>query len=139
MFWLAIHHDIVISKSALHLNLKKAGLSRKLLHKIAIEHDAQLHNEYMDTINGELEGDSSMLVFVDETSKNDHTLACHYGLALAGERAVFTNVFVCGQRWLLAAVRSQNGYIVTKVVPGLLDSFNMFDFVAEQVIQSVSS
>ena len=83
MFWLAIHHDIVISKSALHLNLKEAGLSRKLLHKIAIERDAQLREEYMDTINGELEGDSSMLVFVDETSKNDHTLSRRYGLALA--------------------------------------------------------
>ena len=136
VFWLAIHHDIVISKSALHLNLKEAGLSCKLLHKIAIECDAQLHNEYMDTINGELEGDSSMLVFADETSKNDHTLAHRYGLALAGERAVFTDVFIRGQHWSLAAAISQNGYIATKVVPGSLDSFDMFDFVAEQVVCS---
>ncbi|KIM73344.1 hypothetical protein PILCRDRAFT_15316 [Piloderma croceum F 1598] len=34
VFWLAIHHDIVISKSALHKNLE-AGLTRKLLHEIA--------------------------------------------------------------------------------------------------------
>jgi len=88
-------HDIVISKSALPLNLKEAGLSRKLLHKIAIERDAQLREVYMDTINGELEGDSSMLVFVDETSKNDHTLSRRYGLALSGERAAFTDVCIC--------------------------------------------
>ena len=136
VFWLAIHHDIVISKSALHLNLKEAGLSRKLLHKIAIEHDTQLREEYMDTINGELEGDSSMLVFVDETSKNDHTLARRYGLSLVGERAAFTDVFVRGQRWSLAAAISQNGYIATKVVPGSFDSFDIFDFVAEQVVCS---
>jgi len=90
----------------------------------------------MDTINGELEGDSSMLIFADETNKNDHTLAHHYGLALAGERAAFTDVFVCGQCWSLAAAISQNGYIATKVVPGSLDSFNIFDFVAEQVVCS---
>jgi transposase len=136
VFWLAVHHDIVISKSALHLNLKEAGLSRKLLHKIAIERDAQLREEYMDIINGELEGDSSMLVFADETSKNDHTLARRYGLALAGERAAFTDLFVRGQRWSLAAAISLNGYIATKVVPGSLDSFDIFDFVAEQVVCS---
>jgi hypothetical protein len=76
VFWLAIHHDIVILKSALHTNLKEVGLTQKLLHKIAIEHDAQLCQDYLDTINGEHKGDSDMLVFTDKTSKNDHTLAC---------------------------------------------------------------
>jgi hypothetical protein len=118
------------------MNLQEAGLSHKLLHKITIECDTQLHEEYMDTINGELEEDSSLLVFADETSKNDHTLACCYSLALAGERATFTDVFVHGQHWSLVATISQNGYIATKVVPGLLDSFNFFDFVAEQVVCS---
>jgi hypothetical protein len=36
VFWLTIHYDIVISKSAIHTNLKEAGLIRKLLHKTAI-------------------------------------------------------------------------------------------------------
>jgi hypothetical protein len=126
VFWLAIHHNIIISKSALHMNLQEAGLSHKLLHKIAIECDTQLHEEYMDTINGELEEDSSLLVFADETSKNDHTLAHCYSLTLAGERATLVT---CGHNkpeWLYC----------NKVVPGLLDSFNFFDLVAEQVVCS---
>jgi transposase len=45
-FWLAIHHDIVISISALHTNLQEAGLSRKLLHKIARERDQQQRQDY---------------------------------------------------------------------------------------------
>jgi transposase len=138
VFWLAIHHDIVISKSALHTNLKEAGLTRKLLHKIAIERDAQLRQDYLDTINGELEGDSDMLVFADETSKNDHTLARRYGLAAVGERAAFSDVFVRGQRWSLAAAISKTGYIATKVVPGSFDSFDIFDFVAEQVVSCLT-
>ncbi|KAJ7310928.1 hypothetical protein DFH08DRAFT_718376, partial [Mycena albidolilacea] len=38
-WWLAIHHNIVISTPALHETLEWAGLTRKLLHKIANEHD----------------------------------------------------------------------------------------------------
>jgi len=45
-------------------------------------------------------------------------------------------VFVCGQRRSLAAAISQNRYIATKVVPGSLDSFDIFDFVAEKVVCS---
>ena len=42
VLWLAVEHDITISVLALHVTLKKAGLTRKLLHKIAIEHDNEL-------------------------------------------------------------------------------------------------
>jgi len=35
VFWLAIHHDIAISKSSLQRNLEEAGLTRKLFQKIA--------------------------------------------------------------------------------------------------------
>ncbi|KAJ7632069.1 hypothetical protein B0H17DRAFT_894679, partial [Mycena rosella] len=38
-WWLIIHHDINISISALQATLEKVGLTRKLLHKIANEHD----------------------------------------------------------------------------------------------------
>ncbi|KAE9384141.1 hypothetical protein BT96DRAFT_791033, partial [Gymnopus androsaceus JB14] len=38
-WYLAIHHNIAISISALQATLQKAGLTRKLLHKIAAERD----------------------------------------------------------------------------------------------------
>ncbi|KAF8803318.1 hypothetical protein BYT27DRAFT_7055575, partial [Phlegmacium glaucopus] len=46
VWWLAIHHDIIISVSGLHRNLVEAGLTRKLLHKIAVERDEILRAEY---------------------------------------------------------------------------------------------
>jgi transposase len=136
VFWLAIHHDIVISKSALHKNLEEAGLTRKLLHKIAQERDEQLRQEYWDVINGDLNGNSDLLVMADETSKNDLTLARRFGRAVVGQRAAYTDVFVRGQRFSIAAALSKNGYIAAKVVPGSFDSFDFFDFVAEQVVSS---
>jgi len=136
VFWLAVHHDIAISKSALQKNLEEAGLTRKLLHKIAQERDEQVRQEYWDVINGELGGNSDLLVMADETSKNDLTLARRFGRALAGERAAFTDVFTRGQRYSLAAAISQRGYIAAKVVPGSFDSFDFFEFVAEQVVSA---
>jgi hypothetical protein len=97
VFWLAVHHDIAISKSALQKNLEEAGLTQKLLHKIAQECDEQVRQEYRDVINGELRGNSDLLVMADETTKNNLTLARRFGHALAGKRAAFTNVFTRGQ------------------------------------------
>lgn len=134
VFWLAINHDIAISKSALQKNLEEAGLTRKLLTKIAQERDQQARQDYWDVINGDLGGDSDLLVMADETSKNDLTLARRYGRAIAGERAAFTDVFTRGQRYSLAAAISRRGYIAAKVLPGSFDSFDFFDFIAEQVV-----
>jgi hypothetical protein len=136
-WWLAVNHDIAISLSALQKNLQDAGLTRKLLQKIAKERDEQLRQEYWDVVNGELLGDSDLLVFADETSKNELTLAWRFGRALAGERATFADVFVCGQRFSLAAAMSKQGYIATKVVPGSFDSFDFFDFISENVVSLV--
>ncbi|KAG2353065.1 hypothetical protein BDR07DRAFT_1311195, partial [Suillus spraguei] len=37
--WLAIEHDIIISTSTLSCNLKDAGLTQKILRKLASKHD----------------------------------------------------------------------------------------------------
>ena len=72
MWWLAIHHDIAISRSSLQQNLEEAGLTRKLLHKIARERDAKVRADYFAVIRDHAAGDGEEFVFVDEMSKNDH-------------------------------------------------------------------
>ena len=47
---LAIHHDLAISKSALQDNLEQVGLTRKILHKIAVERDEEARAEFLNTI-----------------------------------------------------------------------------------------
>jgi len=49
-WYLAIHFDIPISISALQDNLAKAGLSRKILHKIACECDKVHWAEFLYAI-----------------------------------------------------------------------------------------
>jgi len=136
-WWLAIHHDIAISIPALHRNLTEAGLTRKLLTKLARERDEQGRQEWKDSIQNEFpNGTGSEFIFVDETSKNDHDTAHRWGLAVIGERAEFVDVFVRGDRYSLAAALTKDGYIAARAVPGSFDSFEFFDFIAEEVVSS---
>ena len=134
-WWLAIHHDIAISIPALHRNLVEAGLTRKLLHKIARERDEAARDEWRNDIRQNFDaGTGDEFVFVDETSKNDHDTARRHGLAVVGERAEFVDVFVRGDRYSLAAALTNDGYIGARAVFGSFDSFEFFDFIAEEIV-----
>jgi transposase len=62
VWWLAINHDIVISRSALQQNLQEAGLTRKLLRKLALERDAALRLEWKEFILEHGEGQAQEFV-----------------------------------------------------------------------------
>ncbi|KAG1731086.1 uncharacterized protein EDB91DRAFT_1058956 [Suillus paluster] len=53
VMWLTLTHDISISVSTLCRNLKEAGLTQKLLHKLAVERDEQHHNEWREAMMGQ--------------------------------------------------------------------------------------
>ena len=50
-WFLAIHHDLAISIQALQENLEKAGLTRKVLHRIAIERDEAQRQEFIESLS----------------------------------------------------------------------------------------
>ena len=93
---LATNHGLAISRSALQENLKNAGLSQKILQKIAAECDDTLRAEFRDFIQNEeyFFGDGSEFVFLDETSKDERSYAQLRGRSLVGERAILRGVFV---------------------------------------------
>ena len=122
VYWLAICHDIVISTSTLSRNLLEAGLTRKMLHKIAAEHDECLWQEWRESIHTNFAGDGTEFVWVDKTSKNDLSYACCFGRSQAGECVHLTDMFICGDQYLLVAALIMGGYIAAHVVEGSLDS-----------------
>ena len=71
--FLAVEHNIIVSTSTLPRNLIEAGLTRKLLHKLAIERDEILRDEWRQSLREDYIGDGSEFVCLDETSKNKHT------------------------------------------------------------------
>ena len=136
VWWLAIHHDIVISAMTLHRNLQEAGLTRKLLRKLALERDEALRLDWQEFVLEHGEGYGREFVVVDETSKNDHSTARHYGYALSGERAELVDVFVRGDRYSLVAAMTVSGYIAAHAVPGSFDAMSFYDFIAEEVVRT---
>ena len=135
-WWLAIHHDIAISRSALQDTLTAAGLTRKLLHKIARERDAEQRADYLAVIHDHSAGQGEEFVFVDEMSKNDHDTARRYGRALSGERADFVDNFVRGDRYSMVAALTTDGYISCRVIPGSFNAEEFRDYITEQVVRS---
>ena len=137
VLWLAAHHDIIISVSSLHENLTKAGLTRKILHKIAVERDEELRQQWREMqARDDFLGNGSQVICIDETSKNESTYARRYGRAFLGERAELKDVFVRGDRYSLVAALTINGYIAVEAIPGSFDSMDFLEFIQEQVVHS---
>jgi transposase len=136
VLWLAIHHNIAISVPALQQNLTKAGLTRKILHKIALERDDVLRQQWREMqASDDFVADGSQFVCLDETSKNELTYARRYGRAYSGEYAELKDVFVRGDRYSLVAALTIDGYIAAHAVPGSFDSIDFLEFVQEQVVR----
>ncbi|THU91026.1 hypothetical protein K435DRAFT_675018, partial [Dendrothele bispora CBS 962.96] len=135
-WFLAVHHDIAISISALQATLQKAGLTRKLLHKIAAERDHQRRADHYAAIWNPLlfSRTGREFVAVDESSKNDHTTARSYGRAPVGQHADFEDVFVRGVWYSLVAAMSMKGYIATRVIEGSYDAPEYFSFIVDEVV-----
>lgn len=132
--WLAVEHNITISSSSLSRNLKQAGLSRKMLQKIARELDDIRREEFKDSLRNDFIGDDSEFIVLDETSKNQHTYARHYGRSHHGQRAQLCDVSVRGDRYSLCAAMTIDGYLATRVIEGSFDAQEFYGFVLEDVV-----
>ncbi|KAK0235517.1 hypothetical protein EDD85DRAFT_773329 [Armillaria nabsnona] len=76
-WYLAIHHDLPVSISALQDNLQKAGLTWKVLHKIAAEADENRKMLFRAGIKNpaHFTGTGVEFVAIDESSKDERTWA----------------------------------------------------------------
>jgi len=75
--FLVVEHNLIISKSTLSCNLAQAGLTYKILHKIAIDPDEELRDEWKESHHDwtKFQGNGSEFVCIDDTSKNEKAYA----------------------------------------------------------------
>ena len=107
--WLVIAHNVGLPRSTLDENLRDAGLSYKLVRKAAAERDEEAREAWRAYVARNYV--PSMMVFVDETSKDDRTIYRHYGRAVLGHRASVSAPFVRGECYSIVAVLTIDGYI----------------------------
>ena len=130
--WIALTYQVHISRAALHLNIHGAGITYKLLHKAAAEHNEDLHQKWMQDVNEHFV--ASQMVFIDETSKDDQTIYQHYGWLAAGRCATISTNFVQGKQFSMVTALSLDGYEGVHVVPGFVDGEEFLDFIVNIVM-----
>lgn len=137
-WYLVIHHDLPVSISALQDNLQKAGLTWKVLHKIAAEADENWKMLFRAGIKNpaHFTGTGVEFLVIDESLKDERTWAWHYGRSLVGANMDLSDVFVWGECYSLIAALTTEGYIATWVQMRSFDSFGFFDFIVDDLVHN---
>jgi hypothetical protein len=103
-----------------------------------LERDEALRLDWQEFVLEHGEGYRHEFVVVDETSKNDHSTARHYGYALSGKCAELVDVFVRGDRYSLVAVMTVSGYITAHAVPGSFDAMSLLSMFSASPDESMA-
>jgi transposase len=130
--WLAIYHDQPISTTALHDNLKDLGLTYKCLKRIATQRDDAYRADWLHNMTSNYTADQ--LVFLDESSKDDHAILCRYSRAISGQTARENVSLNKGVRYSVLPVLTIDGYIAVRAVEGSIDGAEFFNFVLNDVV-----
>jgi hypothetical protein len=90
--WITLTHKVHISRTALHQSIRNAGIVYKLLQRAAAEHNKDFRQEWKQDAN--IHFSASQMIFVDETSKDEHTIYWHYGRSITGTCATVSANFI---------------------------------------------
>lgn len=130
--WLALYHDIPMSTTALHDNLRDLGLTRKIMRRQAAERDHALRTAWLHNVLNTYTAEQ--MVVVDETSKDGKTLIRKYGRATRGHDPVYTVSLNRGIRYSALPALTVKGYIAARAVEGSIDGGEFYDFIANDVV-----
>ncbi len=130
--WVALAYEVHISRAALHQNICNAGITYKLLHRAAAEHDEDFQQEWLQDVNAHFM--ASQMVFIDETSKDNQTVYRHYGHSIAGHCVTISANFMQGEQYSMVAVLSLDGYEAVCIVLGSVDGEEFMDFIVNDVV-----
>jgi len=130
--YLALYHDLPISTTALHDNLAELGLTWKIMRRAALERDDALRAAWLeDTL---LRYTADEMVFLDESSKDRHTIFRKYGRSPQGTRPVIQRLQDRGTRYSILPAITVDGYVAVRVVEGSVDGTEFFDFVLNDLV-----
>ena len=117
--WIAVTCELGLAISTIHQLIRDAGITYKVLRRAASERDEEARREWMDFVTQNLV--ASMVITVDESSKDGCTIFRRRGRAAHGQHASIDADFVRGERYSILAAMSIEGYVGTRVVAGSVD------------------
>jgi transposase len=130
--WLALYHDVQISTTGLHDNLRELGLPRKIMRRAAAERDHEFRANWMYHVLNTYTAEQ--MVILDESSKDDRTLIRKYGRAASGDDPVLTVSLDRGIRYSILPALTLDGYLAVRAVEGSIDGEEFFDFIVNDLV-----
>ncbi|KIK77411.1 hypothetical protein PAXRUDRAFT_28812, partial [Paxillus rubicundulus Ve08.2h10] len=117
--------------SVLHDKLERAGMSHKKLRKIAIERNEDFRADFIAHM---AQYDPINLGFIDEVSKDECTLSCHYGRSKRGKHAEKKQVFVRRRRTPTSALLTLDGIVAGTAVEGSMTRDMFMEWLEFEVL-----
>ncbi len=114
---------VSVSGSTICRLLRRHGLTRKKIQKVALERSLQYRAEFMAEI---LHYPREQLVWVDEMGSDRRDAMRRYGYAIRGETPISHRLQVRGQRVSAIAAISNTGMVATEFIKGSVNSDDFF-------------
>src|SRR6202789_4344935 len=132
---LRIRRSVNISLSTLSRTLHRLHFSHKDVSGHALERNSELRAVFMNRIADQVP-DPNMLMFGEEASKDERTLARRRGWSLRGTRCIQRKCFVRGRRFSILPILSLDGIIAYDIIEGSVTSERFVHFLREFVLCS---
>ncbi|UZO06843.1 uncharacterized protein OCT59_027150 [Rhizophagus irregularis] len=120
------------SIAALWRSLQYMGITRKKLHKAALERNDIIRAHYLGVIGEHYT--PNQLIFLDESAKDERSLSRLYGYSPRNIRAHKKVVFVRGKRYTILPALTLEGFVAVDIFEGACDRKRFVDFVLDQVV-----
>lgn len=121
---------ISVHYTTIHEELRRAGVSRKRLQRIAIERNESLCARFISRM---AQFSAEELGFIDEVSKDERTVGRRYGRSKRGTRPSKSQPFVRGRRTSTIGLLSINGFMAGTSVEGSFTTASFLKWMEEIV------
>jgi len=124
-----------VSVPTLVRTLRRLRYSSKTVSVKALERNDIKRAAFMNWIGAEVP-DMDMVIFLDESAKDDRTLGRKMGWSLIGTRCVQRRCFIRGQRYSILPALTLDGIIAYYIIEGPITTKRFMQFLREMVVSN---
>lgn len=126
--------NVLVSIPTLSRTLRNMKIVNKRVSAPAAERDEAHRALYMMKIGDLIGHDPEMLIFTDESAKDERTSQRRNRWSLQGRRCVLRQFFVRGRRYSILPILSLDGIIAYDIIEGAVTAHRFIQFLRDMVV-----
>jgi transposase len=130
---LRLRRNVYVSIPTIVRTLRRIHFSSKSVSVKALERNETARAVFMNRI-GQLVTDMDMVMFADESAKDDRNVSRMKGYSLVGTRCVQRRCFVRGKRYSILPILTLDGIIAYDIIEGSVTSDRFVRFLKDMVV-----